>query len=566
MAAFVAVAAVAVATQFVFRAEARPQDVPAPAARSGALDDRVVLDEIDALWRDVTTTAGGYGDAANLVDPPSLYATAWNLRLAARASVPLPAAARTATVRRLHDALADRAPHAGGLPLLYRTWLATHALTETGEPYPVAADEVAESLRTGARFGFAPGEPPSWAATQVAVEMLALGGRPAPAGLAAEVRAALPTVTAETVADDPLSTALPVWQLATRLLPAADRQPYAAGLAGLLRQVATRSERATSGVSLGVLVTVRELATAHGLTVPLPTARHLRELRLPDGYLGAAAPGSDAPPQAEPQVTFNGVVLGLATGPTLRRSLLAGLGPEGWRTDVSEPRPESSYFAAELTKALGGHERGAALRALGARWVADAGVKPAGQDVDWRRAYFALHLARTLTIPVPERVRARVREALASDLVSDGADAGLLLDVAGLAGVTVSPAALKAVADRLSTATLGTMKDVLAAYTVGTVAASEPLVTRARDAARALAHGDAFRYSARAPLPDLLSTATAARVLALDTAARVRAVAAFTATGGVALEPADGDDTIELRTTYLGYWLLGRTGEPPVLH
>jgi hypothetical protein len=246
--------------------------------------------------------------------------------------------------------------------------------------------------------------------------------------------------------------------------------------------------------------------------------------------------------------------------------MLAGLGPNGWRVDVTEPRPESSFYAATLGRALGGDEPPAALRSTTTRWMAEIATAPGGH-VDWRRTYFTLRLAAMLGLPVPEPVRRRLSRRASAE-VTAGADVGWLLAAAGVAAVALPADAVDALAVRLTTSLPATMDAALAAYAAGRAARVEAVVMRARDAVRALALNGAFRYSPGAPAPDLVSTVGAADILGLNGADRRRALQIFSTAAGATLEPANGTGrgTVDLRTMYLGYLLLGRVDAVPAFH
>ena len=545
--------------------------VAAPVSPWPTAADALTLTQLERLWADTGDGGGGYRSTTNLAARPSLYLTSWTLRIVGwyRAPVPQLSPAQTASWLR---AVLERPENSGdALPPLERAWLAGQALVALNEVIPAApVAQILPTLRAGARYRFGPQQPPSWPATQTAVELMQMAGLSVPAEIAQLVRAQLPLASDPASAsrlDDlqVLETILPLWQLADILLPDSSRAPFRQSLSTIVSALTARAGATGVSVPLAVtlLINARQISRANGIPLPAGPGPASLALRTPDGLLSMSA----SSPVADPQLTYDGALLGLPVDGRLLAAIRRTASPLGWQANAGPIDPQTSFDAAVVTHALGHHEHDRALRSLTLTWLGqlarDASVAAAASSgPQLRAAFFVLALARELGVPIPSSIAAWVRESLGV-----AAKPGQLsreawfLRMAAAVGVTPPAEIRDSVRQALQHLDVHSMQDVYTLQVAAEATGDGTLKDRAIAGARQLALGAAYRFTPGSPSPDVRSTSLGIAIVGASPAVRQEAIKPFSGAEGVWMFPTNQRDgnVLDPESIYLGYVLLGRT-------
>ena len=547
-----------------------PQSAP-PGTPSATAADARTVQQLEQLWADTGGGGGGYQSTANLLAPPSLYLTAWTLRLCAwyGASVPQLSRARTASWLR---AVVDRPEAASdGIPRLQRAWLAGQSLAALGEAVPAApVTRLLATLRAGAQYRYDPQQSPSWPATQTAVELLRLAGLAAPSATAQAVTAQLaalgdPARTSRLADLTVLDSLLPVWQLADLLLPDAARVPFRGSLRAVLTPLVARAAApdVSAPLALSLLINANQIARDNGIALAPTRVQPFRMLRTPGGFLSLSASVSTP----DPQLTYDAAVLGLPPDGTLLNTIRRTAGPTGWQANAGPIDAQTSFEATVIAHALGRHEHDGALRILTAAWLARLAASlpaatAAGAPSQLRATFFVLALARELGLPVPASLAAAVRAALAAPVTAPAEisrEAWLLR--LGEAIEAAPPEPVRQAMLRIGRdLTVGSMQDVYTLQVTAEALRDPGLAARAVDGARSLALGAAYRFRPGAPAPDLRSTSLGIAIVGASPAGRQAAIAPFSSADGIWMFPAAqaSGNIVTPESLYLGYVVLGR--------
>jgi hypothetical protein len=538
--------------------------------------------DLERAWVSTGPGEGGYA-AVNLAAPPSLYQTAWTLRLAAERGIAVPALAPDQAAAWLTRLLSDPGSERG-LPRLEVVRLAVHALLDLHRPPPreLVAGQL-ERLRLAGRYREDQRQAPSWAATAAAVDVLGAARLPVPAGVVRAVALALPhggdpNGAATLHGGDPggaaagTGEALALWQAADQVLPAAATARRAAipGLRALLGQAegGLTGGRPLDGAALGLLDQARQVAVANAQRPPVVPPAAVGGLGTPTGML--ALSGAAGVP--DPQVTCVAGRLGLPLDlPRLGAAVRASATPRGWAAPAhAVPDPQTSYAGAALAHDWNDRRHDADLRRLLARWLRElAATPPARLAGQLTPASYTVGLARLLGVPLPAAARDALRRA-APVVVGHGDNPGELLAATRVARLTglPPPAGLRQAVDRALTAAgpaAVTATGVALLAEAGRALSDQEMVARAARPAARLRSGPAYTVAVGAPRPDIVATADALDAVAAGAAARRTAVRPFTDASGTWRWPVGhpGENVRDLWSLYLGARLAaGRSTVP----
>lgn len=533
--------------------------------------DSATAREMERIWRQVAPDAGGYEGLEDLLTPPSLYATSWNLQIVAQYHIVVPNLSPDATAQWILDAVDSDATTRDLSSPLTRWNLAARALKALDRPIPESDVSRALSMtRTGILFSPRPGEPASWPATLWAVELMDLIGVQVDLAITDAVAADLASATRNADDRSLLNVVIPIWRLADRLLPLETR----AGLRDPLRAALFRAyERATSGaqpdaVSLGILFDIENIAAANGIALPPVPRDFIEGLRSPSGYL-ALGPGD---PATEPQATFYAAKLGVPPTGQLIESVKNRAGKMGWRSAFADVDPSASFYGLQLMHALGKTHRDSALRALTRRWLdqVSSATPSALNEQQLRGRFFVVALAKELGINVPVPLRATIERALRTELEAPTDDRAArrivwLVRAAGMLDLPKPPLSGPA-AEWVRTLSLKRMDEAYRAKIVADYFGSTALAAAANERIRSSkADGSTYVEEASAKWPDLSATCAGVTIAG---GSRLEALQPFESENGPLMQPAASPLTpwLSPQTVYLGLVLLERVHDPDLCY
>ncbi len=533
----------------------------------GAISDQVVLQELESLWSDTGDGGGGYRSTPNLAAPPSLYLTSWTLRIADRAGVTVPQLSHAEATTWLKVVVEHPDGPDDPLPPLERVWLAAEALRALHEQVPAGpVDRVLATLKAGGQYRYSAKESTSWAATQSAVDVMRIANLPVPDDVVRLVAASLPTVSkpasvARLDTQAVIDSFLPLWQLADDLLPAAERAPGRDALKTVVtaQAVAATGPGASGPLWASVFVNLQAIAGANDIELPIPQPDFLR-LRTPDGFLTL----SSSAPVADPQLTYDGMLLGAAPDPRLLEAIRRTAGPSGWRANLGPIEPQTTFLATLVSHALGDQAHDAILRVQTGRWLTElAGNFPdvTASVTQLRNTFFVLALARDLGVAIPETIGRSATALLTGAAQSkDLARETWLLRLGEAVNQRPPAEVVQSVRAPLLGLPLRTMEDVYALQVGAEVLHDRALEDRALQAARTLALGAGYGFRAGAPATDLRSTTFGIALVTASQDVRQQAIAPFSSPQGAWMFPPPNarGNVVSPLSIYLGYVLLGR--------
>jgi hypothetical protein len=378
-------------------------------------DSQRVLLELNQTWIVTGPGKGAFGNVHNLESTPSLFETSWHLKVASEIGTPLPNISKPEAQAWIAYAIGR--PPTDGFKKLQELNLVVAALRGLGLGVPAPALAAIAQLREGQLYALDAGRQPSWSATALAVLTLRDASAPIPSDLAAEVRSALPGATAARDATGWAEELIPVWTIADLLLPANER---AAQHSRLVTSLHAMREWATAQPlgeqAMFIVAQANDIARANSVDELTPLSA-LAPLASPSGYLVTGA-GDPTPSMTN---TYYALSMGYAPPGSHARELLAeylqwSVGPRGWRQDVGEPEPTTSFYSWEVSRALGQTGPEAALRSQVAEWVAANAKATSWKGIgNQDQAYFLFLLAKSIDVPVPVQVADLVRAELAGD-------------------------------------------------------------------------------------------------------------------------------------------------------
>lgn len=479
----------------------------------------------------------GYGSVENYLAPPSVYETAWSLRILRLLRVPAARVDRGAAAAALVAAVAQ--PAATGLPYLSGLADSVEALDALGVSVPrrmVAADLA--RLRVGTTYRLTPSSAPSMPATALALEIIDESGlRPPPAELAAVLRTVSEDLSLRTEPTES-ATAAELASLLGVLPPGYLKRGRRAilGLIGDLRKGLLTSP--ASPVTIYLAADADLIASALRWPAPAIPQSWFASLVLPDGML-ADGRGS----LADPQTTYDALVAGYRAPPSFAAAVETGEAPSGWADSVLPPTTLTTYEAAKVLWACGASSELRALRgaARSALQVVAPGAT-AVSTVDIETTYAALSLAELAGAAIPTSLRSAlataVSRALASKLSSSQARLGLLLAAASLLGVTISNRASKEIVGMLTSLNRNS-PSTPSVVTLAIGATALHNLTLRQEAAAMVAtlrSGSGYKVGPGAPGPDIVSTAAGLELCDAGCPSRSAALAIFDTANGPLFE------------------------------
>ena len=327
--------------------------------------------ELAALWDPARDGSGGYGDTPTLAAPPSLYYTAWTIRLADAAHLDLPFLDRNAVAEAVVASATSSNPvdDDARIPPAERLYLAVETLRILDVPIPGTVIESIASLRAGQQYrSDRTAAEPDWPATYLAVQALAQTGQPVPSEVNSLARTQ--ELTAKAAADPQtiMSFGIPVLGTlsATPGLLAATEPDLAAVLSNYTTTLLR--EGGASAVTAAGLASIKDIAAAAGILPPTMPMNFLT--LLPTGYYSIG----EGQQHGDPQATFYAVRLGAKLTESAKAALSTGQVRQGWLSTLSKPTLTSSYQAAITAKACGIAVREPdKFKTLISKWLLEAG-------------------------------------------------------------------------------------------------------------------------------------------------------------------------------------------------
>jgi hypothetical protein len=527
-----------------------------------AMDKTLTRQYLDQLWHPLDLEHGGYRFISSFADQPSLYTTAWNLRIAAYYRLDVPNLDHAQIVPWLSTVI-EQPEQLQELPPLQNLLLATQAFADLQQPLPTTS--IARALdryRRGEHYTYTADSEPSWAATQTAVSLLRLANLPVPDEVQHAVARDIDQITRDAEEpDDWINTFLPVWQIADDVLPETQRRARHPALAQRLREIVTYLIAApTTGQTLPVLSTIKQIADQNRLTLPELDPQRWHALQLADGYFSLTTESHSA----DPQVTYYGLVLGFPFPPHLALSLQQRAGAQGWWSETDELDPQTSFYAIVLEHQLQNTKRDQPLRASLRGWIATwqcPSDLPQLQEALSQTLYI-VRLAHTLQVPVSETFTSCIGQHLTAVKLSEWRTTHIvwLIQTVQALDVPLSAHTKQEWLDYFTSAPAETIRDVLALQIVGQLLHQPTLVQRARaEVERFEAAPAIYQFQTPAPVPDISSTAIGLYVTGALASAGPRALPRFRDSKGVWIMPMDTEQSnaATIETMYLGFLLGG---------
>lgn len=532
-----------------------PLDLQRPTSIESTDSAAAVVSDLQRLWAQ-DEVGGGFG-RADLNMRPSLYATAWNLRLAKIYGVAVPNLDRERTAAWLRGVITRPTEPPGvaadGLPPLQRILLATQALVDMAVPSSQETVALAVApFSVDGMYRYRAGDSPSWAATLAAVESLRLTGAQVPDGTRSVVHRALKSATTPTSEQSILSTLLPLWQLADRLLAEAERRPLVPALSQLLRKAvaSVQSQAELSGSSVVVLALIREVSVENGIAAgELGVA--FERLQTPGGYLSLQARALP-----DPQVTYYAAVLGMPMPQQFRQTLVLGAGSDGWRAGALAPDPEASFQVLAVLHAFHDEHFDPPLRIRTERWMSEVNEESLRSSAGRRRALYITLVAGELRLSYPESLRDAYRNTFGATGTLETADLLMLFRGASQIGIPIPPAARRSAAEELGRTPQRSMRDLFMRAALGRFLGDEGALAQAAIAAADFQIGPLYRFVRERPEVELRATCAGLWLRHGDSAA---AAERFWGRGGTWLLPptVSTGNVITTDTIYLGFVLRG---------
>jgi hypothetical protein len=508
---------------------------------------------------------GAYGDLFSFEAQPSLFETSWHLRVASAIGVSIQNISPGEATDWINGALTK---DSSGIRRLDDIYLVIGALHGLGQQIPSGALTGVDALRVGDLYASDPGQQPTWSATALAVKALTEAGRTPPSTLQARVIAALPAATSANDLKAWAEQLIPIWTLADQLVPEASRQGLGIQLASSLARLRDAiASQPLSEITVFIAAQITAIAKANhytGLQIPVAA---LSRLITPEGYLTANA-GDPAPSMLN---TYNAIEMGYAAPGTPARQALAAYlnwsaAPKGWRDDFTSPGPLASFYAWEVSKALGNSAPEQPLQAQVTDWLSRAAVSPASNGgVTPTDLYFTVLLAQSLGVSVPPGLKDKIRAELQS--TGAGLAESDLVGLARLSQALAIPAGGQ-VADRWraleKSLDLSVTRHVEEAFTVAQALGDQALVAEIASHEAALHPEPLWGSRSGAPAPDVESTAIRALILGRTPAVAAAVRSTFADQRGYWLySPSNVQgNVVDPRTLYLGLWLTGAGVDP----
>jgi hypothetical protein len=511
-------------------------------------DVRDILPSLQAMWLWTGQDAGGYAETSSFRSAPSLYQTAWNLRVAKYLGI------ATGTIdepglRAWLQQVARDPSSAHELSEAQALHLALQALRDLGGS--AISGEVAatlDRLRDGTEYRPAADADSTVGSTVLAIQSMDLAGISVPSDVRTAIAQDLIANCGKELApQDLVSVLLPELEIAKDVLSQSQIDSLRSQVGHQLTLL-TAATAGTSGVDVTVLSRVQSLVHAYGITgVPDPKAIPFDTLTAYDGELMLTPGDRDS---SDPQATYYGLLLGMKPNDrlidTVRRTALR----VGWLSRPTRVTPQFTFYGTVVDHALGHRGHDDPIRHSVESWL----HVPASAEIgDVTDLYYSVALARELQLDVPSSIRDWVAQVVDNPSAFSVKPAVLawVARLAYLLGLSVNAQ----ISDNSSSDMQPTMRDVFSTWTWSKVLQSDSLAAKARKATGSLAMTDGtFRYAASVGSSDLRSTVMGCLITSTPCASRVRAFARDGLAWMFEADQSEGDGA-ELLTSYL--WVLG---------
>lgn len=539
-----------------------------------------------AVWDPARDGSGGFGDTPTFASPPSLYYTAWSVRLADAANIRLTNLDKTMAAKALiASALSSNTDaESARIPLVERLYLVTKMLQVLHLSVPNTFVKTLAALRSGARYrGDRATRTTSWPATYLAVKTLAAVGSPLPQGVIDGARLSLPAATVVDTPQTIMSLGIPV--LGTLgatpgLLP--KLVPNIAVVLSSFTKVLLEAG-GVSAVAAAGLVSVAEIAAAAGVSLPSVPSSFVIQLLTPSGYYAFGQGHS----HGDPQATFYAVRLGMNLSDAARATLLFGHIKQGWLSTLSATSLSSSFQAAVAARACQiplPHTVAFGNRILA--WLQDAATQPrpkgavqtpggmtrstalSAAEACWLAKAYGLTITEVQHAALTDNVsRAATQASTNTAGIAEGGEVASAVEQCHL---TLSASARTALVTHLAMTTAITAEDALSLHIASEALAAPGLDTRARETASLLKTPTGlFRFQPNAGVPDLISTAYGYAVSGGSHYDRMRAAGNFNTPWGPGLATAastgSASPIVDLASLAAGLSLITAGNDTPLL-
>lgn len=531
-----------------------------PGADLNAMEiDDLILTYLDESWVNESPNAGGgYAARPDLSDTPSLYRTAWMLRLAEALGVEPKHLVVARAARWLESIIADA--HAStGLPRLEAVALATQALDGLGVSFdtvPIAA--AVDELRVGRAYRWDPGRSPDLTATARAIETLSIVGAAVPDDVVRAVADEFSNSVATSFTPDQyLERLLPLWIAATLTVADEDRGQVKEAMRRQLVALTRSIELTASPGALSALRQAKAVAAANDISLALPEVKPNTFAANASGFLSLTVGNTFV---EDPQLTFDAILLGWPAPPGLMEALRVSAGDTGWGPPPGQPDPESTYYGMSISRALDSSERWPSIALEVRRWLEADHTSGPIDEASARRMMFEIGLAQDLGIEVPPEMTHSIQVFVASASETDPSIITRLpLEILARPEVALA-------SGQPDEPQQPSLHQAFAVWLRGRMSNQSSLTEAGRRAAlRFRTAAGACEYAAQAPTVDLVSTAVCRRmeVSGVSTAA----LDLFADRAGFWYLPPSVKvgNAVTLRSIYLGLFLAGRIYGPAAL-
>jgi hypothetical protein len=527
-----------------------------------------VVPEINALWSPGAAGLVGYGDVPTLAQKPSLYETAWSLKLAAATKTRVSELNLARLRSSMLDVLQSNSSNAvDGLNRITAIYLAAGVLSQLGTQNRIVVEHALEPLRRQGEYRATVGGAASWSATYLAVASLSGAGAKVPPTVLSSLRRQLnginklsSNIGALFSEDIPVLSALTDAGMAPFVLKAA---PWVK--LEIPHWWALTSQLSPSGPVLGYLLSLRQIMLSLGMNEePVPAAA-FRPLSSSTGYY-KTFPADNS---GDPQTTYDAVALGAPTSKVTLSTLSEGVEPQGWVEVISAPTLKTTFEATVADLSCGvrphiGQIRTYLKSALNlAAYMSTNNAKNGARsgtigELCWMSSHYGVN--------VPPSVKQRAGEAINTAEADSASIAATLASDIQACDLTVN----QNLARRLQKASrmhpLETSISAYDAFIVAKATADAALLRLSITKFNELRRGDGYVFDATAEQPDLISTCYG--IAAMDASsgvARSKAVAMFETAWGPSMERAGSESRTlpEVDLASLGLGMAATEGAIP---
>lgn len=503
-----------------------------------------VKGELASLWDPTTDGRGGFGDTPTLAGMPSLYYTAWSLRLASIANVNVLNLDKKAIAKAMisltlgSNSVSDDAR----IPLVERINLTSMALQALHISVPESFFATLASLRIGNQYRLDRwAKSGNWPSTYLASQTLAAVGRPIPKAVLDGAHEALNVAKRANSPQTIVSVGVPVLGILSSTPGLLHK--FAPDISSVLSSF-TRvliNEGGVSAITAANLVSVAEIAKAAGVSQPIFPLNFLSPLLTQSGYYSVWQGGRNGNPQA----TYYAVRVGMPLASGARSVLAFGHVRQGWLSAKSRATVNSTFQAALAARACKLHfPQLVAFDDQILKWVHDAametksvgksltptqgtrGLRAFAAEACWLADAFGVAINKSLHTLLSDGINQFATQVLRN--LSGTSAAGQVASAVELCHISLSSNIQKLLTAYLETANAATIEDALSLHIASRVFVAPSLDVRARSVAlRLRTPTGLFRFKEGIVQPDLLSTSYGYAVSGGSEKDRLRAAKAF---------------------------------------